>query len=256
MGIITFLAVFSGRNRTAADDQTIDFRMNQIMVKLNQIEWAISQVRNRLSSNDQRLADIDRQLDRVLEELGSAASTAPASSSTAIDPALVGTWVLSHNDFAEVIPNYIRRYFEELAQERRNTNRLDFEARREADHIESNIEDTVTRVLDGFEEVQDSTGLRLIGFRSDGMYTNSTEDEGMWLVSGNRLIMTTFDGRNYPVTYFVDGTDLTLTITGDQLGTLFKLKAADEGRLGRRGRDLIDNTFKYTDRVRLFYTKD
>ena len=39
LGILVLLAFASGWNRTAADDQSVDFRQSQIMVKLNQIEW-------------------------------------------------------------------------------------------------------------------------------------------------------------------------------------------------------------------------
>ena len=49
--MIVFPLVLTGWNRTAADDrpeQSVDFRLSQIMVKLNQIEWEMSQVKNRL----------------------------------------------------------------------------------------------------------------------------------------------------------------------------------------------------------------
>lgn len=117
LGIIAILAVFSGGNRTAADDQTIDFRMNQIMVKLNQIEWELSRVRNRQGVQNKRLDEIDTQLDRILSELQNLTSSVPASSSSATDPVLVGTWRLSRSDFAEEIPDNMRRYLEEQAEQ-------------------------------------------------------------------------------------------------------------------------------------------
>lgn len=247
MPVIVFIVVLTGWNRTSADDrsdQTVDFRLNQIMVRLNQIEWELSRVRNRQGTQGERLDEIDTQLNRILAAIADFKSPGPASSSTATDPALAGAWRLSRNDFADEIPKNIRRYLEAQADQADRRDRAD------------QIDDSVRNIIDKFEEVLDRDGFRLIRFRPDGMYTDSTGDEGMWLVSGDRLILTTFDGRAYPVTYFVDGAELTLTITGDQLGTLFRLEAAEAGRLGRRGRDLIDHTFKYTDRVRLFYTKD
>lgn len=246
--MIILLVVFTGWNPTSAEDQTVDFRLNQIMVRLNQIEWELSRVRSRQGTQSERFDKIDTRLNQILEEIESVTSTVPTSSSSATDAALVGTWRLSNNDFLEGIPKNIRRYLEAQADQADRYDR--------ADRIESNIEDTVGNVLTGFEDILDNTGLRLIRFRSDGLYTDSTENEGMWLLSGDRLILATFNGRTYPFTYFVDGDDLTLTITGDQLGTLFKLEAAEEGRLRRRGRDLIDSTFKYTDRVSLVYTMD
>ncbi len=275
IALIIFLAAFTGRNRTAADDrpdQSIDFRLNQIMVKLGQIEWELSQVKNRLGSQDRRLTDIDRKLDRILEEIEDAASTAStasmessesaessasasstastessasASSRTAIDPALLGTWRLARNDFAEEIPNNIRRYLAEQAERAESPRR---QAGR-ADQIDKNVK----KIVDDFEVILDQAGFRLIRFRPDGMYTDGTGDEGTWLVFDDRLILTTFDGRAYPGTYSVSGAELTLTITGDQIGTLFRL---ERERLGAGGRRMITSTFKYTDRVRLFYTKD
>lgn len=270
--MIIFLAVLTGRNRTSADDrpdQSIDFRLNQIMVKLGQIEWELSQVKNRLGSRDRRLTDIDRKLDRIVEEIDDAASTAStasmasaessasasstastesnasASSSAAIDPALVGTWRLARNDFAEEIPNNIRRYLAEQAERAESPRR---QAGR-ADRIDKNVK----KIVDDFEVILDQAGFRLIRFRPDGMYTDDTGDEGTWLVFGDRLILTTFDGRAYPGTYSVSGAELTLTITGDQIGTLIRL---ERERLGAEGRRMITSTFKYTDKVRLFYTKD
>lgn len=243
--VIVLIVVLTGWNRTSADDQSVDFRLSQIMVKLTQIEWELSQVRNRLRSNDQRLADIDRKLGLILEEIEDATSTVSASSTSAIDPALEGTWRLSRNDFADEIPKNIRRYLETQAEQA--------DSRDQADRIRRNIEKNVNTVIDSFEVFLDQTGFLLLRFSPDGLYTDSTADEGMWLVSGNRLVMTTFDGRTYPSTYTVDDAGLTLTLTGDQIGTLLRLEAI---RTGARVRRLIANTFKYTDRVRLFYTKD
>ena len=268
MPMIVCLAVLTGWNRTAADDwpdQSVDFRLNQIMVKLGQIEWELSQVKNRLGSRDRRLTDIDRKLDRIFEEIEKVASTASAvstesaspaataseasaaspTSSTAIDPALVGTWRLAHNDFAEGIPKNIRRYLSAEADRAKDRDR--------ADRIERDIEDRVESVIDSFEVFLDKSGFLLLRFETDGIYTDSTKGEGMWLVSGDRLIMTTFNGRTYPSTYSVVEAGLTLTITGDQIGTLFRLEA---GRSGRNTRKMIDQAFRYTDRVRLIYTKD
>ncbi len=269
---IACLTVFTGWNRIAADDQSVDFRLSQIMVKLNQIEWELSQVRNRLGSQDRRLTEIDRKLDRILKEIEDAASTAStastasaessasasstastesnasASSSIAIDPALVGTWRLAGNDFAEEIPNNIRRYLAEQAERAEQAR-----DRYRADRIERDIEKNVRTVIDSFEVFLDQSGFLLLRFEPDGMYTDSTKDVGMWLVSGDRLIMTTFDGRTYPSTYSIDEAGLTLTITGDQIGTLFRLET---GFTVRSTREMIDQAFRYTDRVRLFYTKD
>ena len=257
LGMLVLLAIASGWNRTAADDQSVDFRQSQIMVKLNQIEWELTQVRNRLGSQDQRLTDIDRQLEQILEEIEDAASTASKGSTTstastesvsthaAIDSALTGTWRLARNDFAEEIPKNIRRYLEEHADQ------ADQAAVRRM-RI-ARIDENVKKIVDYFEEILDQAGFRLIRFRPDEMYTDSTGDEGMWLVSGDRLILTTFDGRAYPSKYNVDGDELTLTITGDQIGTLFLL---ERERLGAGDRRLIDSSFKYTDRIRLIYTKD
>ncbi len=261
--MIAFLAVFTGWNRTAADDrpdQSVDFRMSQIMVKLNQIEWELSQVKNRLGSQDRRLTNIDRQLERILEEIedvassattassssaASAATSASASSRAAIDPALVGTWRLAGNDFAEEIPQNIRRYLIEQAERAESPRR---QAAR-ADQIDENIKE----IVDDFDKILDQAGFLLMRFREDGMYTDGTGDEGMWLVSGDRLILTTFDGRAYPSKYSVNDTDMTLTITGDQIGTLIRL---ERERMGAGDRRVIANSFRYTDRVRLFYTKD
>ena len=276
--MIVFLAVLTGWNRTAADDrpdQSVDFRLNQIMVKLGQIEWELSQVKNRLGSRDRRLTDIDRKLDRILEQIEEVASTASTSSSasmestesaessasasseastesnasassgTAIDPALVGTWRLARNDFAENIPNNIRRYLAEQAERAESPRR---QAGR-ADQIDRNVK----KIVDDFEVILDQAGFLLMRFRPDGMYTDSTGDEGMWLVSGDRLILTTFDGRAYPCKYSVNDTDMTLTITGDQIGTLIRL---ERERMGAGDRRVIDNSFRYTDRVRLFFTRD
>lgn len=257
--MIVFLAVLTGRDRTAADDlpdQSVDFRLNQIMVKLSQIEWELSQVKNRLGSRDRRLNEIDRKLDRILEEIedaassgsasssGAEASSASTSSSTAIDPALVGTWRLARNDFAESIPNDIRRHLAEQASQ------SDGMVRR---FRTGNIDQNVTEIIVKFEEILYETGFRVMSFRPDGHYTDGTGDDGMWLVSGDRLILTTFDGRAYPGTYFVDGAEFTLTITGDQIGTLFRLAA--EKPPGVTGK-MIDQAFRYEDRVRLFYKRD
>lgn len=279
--MIAFLAVLTGWNRTAADDwpdQSVDFRLNQIMVKLGQMEWELSQVKNRLGSRDRRLTDIDRKLDRILEQIEEVASTAStastassastestesaessasasseastesnasASSGTAIDPALAGTWRLARNDFAENIPNNIRRYLAEQAERAENPRRQ----AGSADQIDKNVK----KIVDDFEVILDQAGFLLMRFRPDGMYTDGTGDEGMWLVSGNRLILTTFDGRAYPCKYSVNDTDMTLTITGDQIGTLIRL---ERERMGAGDRRVIDNSFRYTDRVRLFYTRD
>ena len=78
--MIAFLAVLAGWNRTAADDQSVDFRMSQIMVKLTQIEWQLTQVRNRLDGHENRFDQIDRQLERVMEEIEDAASWASTAS--------------------------------------------------------------------------------------------------------------------------------------------------------------------------------
>ena len=157
----------------------------------------------------------------------------------------MGSWRLSRNDFAEEIPNNIRRYLEDRAEQaeqaavrRRRTARID---------------EVVKTVVDYFEEVLDQAGFRLIRFRPDGMYTDDTKDEGMWLVSGDRLILTTFDGRAYPCTYSVNGSDLTITFTGDQIGTLIRL---ERERMGAGDRRIIANSFRFTDRVRLIYTRD
>lgn len=249
--VMVFLVVLADGNRTNADgrpgltDQTVDFRLNQIMVKLSQIEWELSQIRNRLRSRDQRLDDIDRQLDRILEEMEDVTPTKSATSTSATDPALFGTWRLSRNDFADEIPENIRRYLEAQADQADQRDR--------ADRIRRNIAKNVSTVIDSFEVFLDQTGFLLLRFEPDGLYTDSTGDEGMWLVSESRLIMTTFDGRTYPSTYSVDGADLTLTLTGDQIGTLLLLEAE---RTGARDRRLIANSFRYTDRVRLFYTKE
>lgn len=290
--MIVFLAVLTGWNRTAADDwpdQSVDFRLNQIMVKLGQIEWELSQVKNRLGSRDRRLTDIDRKLDRILEQIeevastastassasmestefaesaesstsasssgtaasassasssGAEASNASASSGTAIDPALVGTWRLARNDFAEHIPNNIRRFLAEQASQSDGMVR-----RSRIDRIDQNV----TEIIVKFEEILNETGFRVMSFRPDGYYTDSTGDDGMWLVSGDRLILTTFDGRAYPCTYFIDGDELTLTITGDQIGTLFRLAPGKPPGLTGK---MIDQVFLNEDRVRLFYKRD
>lgn len=264
--MIVFLAVLTGWNRTAADDwpdQSVDFRLNQIMVKLGQIEWELSQVKNRLGSRDRRLTDIDRKLDRILEEIEDAASTASsassasvrstesaesnasASSGVATDPALVGTWRLARNDFAEGIPKNIRRYLSAQAERAESP-------RRQADRADR-IDENIKEIVDDFDQILDQAGFLLMRFRLDGMYTDGTGDEGMWLVSGDRMILTTFDGRTYPCKYSVNDTDMTLTITGDQIGTLIRL---ERERMGAGDRRLIANSFRYTDRVHLFYTKD
>ena len=243
--MIFLLVVLTGWNRTFADDQTVEFRLNQIMVKLNQIEWELSQVRNKFGTQENRFDHIDRQMDRILEEIEDVTSTESALSTSATDPVLEGTWRLSRNDFAEEIPKNIRRYLEAQADQA--------DSRDRADRIRRNIEKNVKTVIDSFEVFLDQTGFLLLRFNPDGLYTDSTEDEGMWLVSGNRLVMTTFDGRTYPSTYTVDDAGLTLTLTGDQIGTLLRLEAISTGARDRR---LIANIFKYTDRVRLFYTKD
>lgn len=243
--MIFLLVGLTGWNRTSADDQTVEFRLSQIMVKINQIEWELSQVRNKLGTQENRFDHVDRQMDRILEEIEDVTSSESASSTSAIDSKLLGTWRLSRNDFAEGIPKNIRRYLETQADQA--------DSRDHADRIRRNIEKNVTSVIDSFEVFLDQTGFLLLRFTTDGLYTDSTADEGMWLVSGNRLVMTTFDGRTYPSTYTVDDTGLTLTLTGDQIGSLLRLEAI---RTGARGRRLIDSTFKYTDRVSLFYTKD
>ena len=172
-------------------------------------------------------------------------SNASASSSAAIDPALVGTWRLAGNDFAEEIPSKFRRYLEEHAEQAEERWRREYRRNR--------IDERVEKFIDGFEDILDQAGFLLIRFSPDGMYTDGTGDVGMWLVSGDRLIMTTFDGRTYPSTYSIDEAGLTLTITGDQIGTLFRLET---GFTVRRTREMIEQAFRYTDRVRLFYTKD
>ena len=245
--MIVLLVVPTGWNRTSAEDQIVDFRLNQIMVKLNQIEWELSQLRNRLGTQDNRFDHIDRQMDRILEEIQdvtSSASTESMSSSNAVDPALVGTWKLSRNDFAEEIPNNIRRYLAEQAAQ------ADGPVRRfRTDRMDRDI----TEIIVGFEEILNRTGLRQIQFRPDGMYTDSTGDKGMWLVSGERLILTTFDGRAYPGTYSLNGAEFTLTVTGDQIGTLFRLEAEKSVGITKT---MIDQAFRNKDRVRLIYTRD
>lgn len=245
--IILLLVVITGWNRTSADDQTEDFRLNQIMVKLDQIERELSQVKNRFGTQENRFDHIDRQMDRILKELektASTSSTESVSSSDAVDPALVGTWKLSRNDFAEEIPNNIRRYLAEQAAQsggmvrRVRTDRMDRD---------------ITEIIVSFEEILNQTGLRQIQFRPDGMYTDSTGDKGLWLVSGERLILTTFDGRAYPGTYSLSGAEFELTFPGDQIGTLFRLEA---GRSGGITKTMIDQAFQNKDRVRLIYTRD
>ena len=266
LGILVLLAFASGWNRTAADDQSVDFRQSQIMVKLNQIEWELSRVKNRLGAQDRRFDEIEGQLDRILVAIEAAGSgkfpsspgpEASGSSGTsgsapaATDPALVGAWRLARHDFAEEIPNNIRRYLEEQAEQVEQAELADQAAVRR--RRTARIDERVEKVIHGFEDTLDQAGFRLIRFGPDGLYTDGTGDEGQWLVSGNRLILTNFDGRAYPGTYSVDGAELTFTITGDQVGTLIRL---ERERLGAGDRSMIVNSFRYTDRVRLFYTKD
>ena len=260
LGILVLLAFASGWNRTAADDQSVDFRQSQIMVKLNQIEWELSRVKNRLGAQDRRLDEIEGQLDRILEAIEASgsgkfpSSPGPEASGTsgtsgyapaATDPALVGAWRLSRHDFAEEIPNKLRRYLEEHAEQAEERWRREYRRNR--------IDERVEKVIDGFEDTLDQAGFRLIRFRPDGLYTDGTGDEGQWLVSGDRLILTTFDGRAHPSTFSVAGPDLTVTLTGDQIGTLFSLETE---RAVRRYIGNHRQYLKYTDRVRLFYTRD
>ncbi len=260
LGILVLLAFAGGWNRTAADDQSVDFRQSQIMVKLNQIEWELSRIKNRLGAQDRRFDEIERQLDRILEAIEVAgsgkfpSSPGPEASGTSgtsgsapatMDPALVGAWRLARHDFAEEIPNNIRRYLVEQAEQ---ADQAAVRRRRK-----TRIDESIRKVIGYFEEVLDQAGFRLIRFGPDGLYTDGTGDEGQWLVSRDRLILTNFDGRAYPGTYSVDGTELTFTITGDQVGTLIRL---ERGSMGAGDRSMIVNTFRYTDRVRLIYTKD
>lgn len=173
------------------------------------------------------------------------------SSRAAIDPALEGTWWLAQHDFAQEIPYNIRRYLSE--QEERSESPFQRYSREREARRADQIEETVEKIVDDFEGILDQAGFRLFRFRSDGTYMDDTDDEGMWLVSGDRLIMITYNGRAYPSTYSVDEAGLTLTFTGDQIGTLIRL---ERDRIGARDRRLIDAAFQYTDRVRLFYTKD
>lgn len=243
--VIVLIVVLTGWNPTSAEDQTVDFRLNQIMVRLNQIEWELSRVRNRQGTQSERLDEIDTKLDRILEEMAGFAPMEPASSSTATDPALWGTWRLTRHDFAEEIPDKMRRYLEEQAEQAEESWRKAYRSKR--------IDERIEKTIDGFEKILDQSGFRLIRFRSDGMYKDGAGDDGTWLVSGNRLVMTTFDGRTFPSTYSVDDAGLTLTFTGDQIGTLFSLEAEREVR---RNAGNHRQYLKYTDRVRLIYTKD
>ena len=112
--MITFLAVFTGWNGTAADDQSVDFRFSQIMVKLGQIEWELSNVKNRVGTQENRFDQIDRRLDRILEKIEeNAASTVTAAAPAAPDLALVGMWRLSHSDFSgEDTAERVRRFLQ------------------------------------------------------------------------------------------------------------------------------------------------
>ena len=269
LGILVLLAFADGWNRTAADDQSVDFRQSQIMVKLNQIEWELSRVKNRLGAQDRRFDEIERQLDRILEAIEAAGSEKSPSSSgldssgtsrsapAATEPTLVGAWRLARHDFAEEIPNNIRRYLVEQADLGDQVGQAEQVEQAEQAAVRrrhtARIDERVSKVIGYFEEVVDQAGFRLIRFGSDGRYTDGTGDEGQWLVSGSRLILTNFDGRAYPGTYSVDGTELTFTITGDQVGTLMRLERES---MGAGDRSMIVNTFRYTDRVRLIYTKD
>ena len=188
IALIIFLAALTGRNRTAADDrsdQSIDFRLNQIMVKLGQIEWELSQVKNRLGSQDRRLTDIDRKLDRILEEIDDVASTAATastestesaessasaetaestatvSSRAAIDPALVGTWRLAGNDASDDSLDRIRRRLEGNVA------------------VPATTDSTARKFVNRLVHAVDLNRLRLIRFDSDGLYSDETDAAGV-----------------------------------------------------------------------------
>lgn len=260
--LIIFLAGLTGRNRAAADDrpdQSIDFRLSQIMVKLGQIEWELSQVKNRLGSQDRRLPDIDRKLDRIVEEIDDAASTAStastasaessasasstastesnasASSSAAIDPALVGTWRLAGNDASDDSLDRIRR-------------------RLEGNKAVPATTDSTARVfVNRLVHALDLSRLRLIRFDSDGLYSDETGAAGVRTVYGDRLIRIGTDGNISQVAYLATGSSLSLLLTGDQ--TLKALKAASQ-TWTNEDQALFDAAFKQTDGLRLSLIKD
>ncbi len=260
--LIIFLAVLTGRNRTAADDrpdQSVDFRLNQIMVKLGQIEWELSQVRNRLGSQDRRLTDIDRKLDRILEEIDDVASTAATastestetaessasaetaestatvSSRAAIDPALVGTWRLAGNDASDDSLERIRR---NLAGN---------------DAVPAIPDSTALAFVNRVEHALELNRLRIIRFDSDGLYSDETDDVGIWTVYGDRLIRITKNGNISQAAYLATGSSLSLLFTGEQ--TLKSLKAVSHTWTSE-DQELFDAAFGQSDEVRFLLIKD
>ena len=235
--MVSFIAVFAGWDRTVADDQSIDFRMSQIMVKLTQIEWQLTQVRNRLGGHESRFDRIDRQLDQVRSAIEKEAEEAglTASRPVAPDPELVGTWRLSRNDIADDTADRIRSELKET----------------EVDPalLESNAREFVNRV----EYALDLAGLRLIRFNSDATYLDDTGGLGKWSVYGDRLIRISIDGDVSQAVYLVSGSSLSFLFIRDQ--ALKALKAASETWTGV-DQDLFDAAFEQRDGLRVSLIRD
>ncbi len=208
--MIAFLAVLAGWNRTAADDQSVDFRMSQIMVKLTQIEWQLTQVRKRLDGHENRFDQIDRQLDRIRSDIEKEAEEAASTATrpAASDPALVGTWRLTRSDFADDTADPVRSGLDGTDVD--------------PALLESNAREFVNRV----ERALGLAGLRLIRFNSDASYADGTGVMGMWSVYGDRLIRISRDGEVSQAAYLVSGSSLSLLFTRDQI--LRAVKAASE----------------------------
>ena len=196
--MIAFLAVLAGWNRTAADDQSVDFRMSQIMVKLTQIEWQLTQVRKRLDGHENRFDQIDRQLDRIRSDIEKEAEEAASTATrpAASDPALVGTWRLTRSDFADDTADPVSEA---------DLDGTDVDPAL----LESNAREFVNRV----ERALGLAGLRLIRFNSDASYADGTGVMGMWSVYGDRLIRISRDGEVPRAAYLVSGSSLSLLFT-------------------------------------------
>ena len=157
------------------------------------------------------------------------------SSSTAIDPALVGTWRLAGNDTSDDVLDRIRRRLEEN------------------EAVPAITDSTAREFVNRLVHALDLNRLRLIRFDSDGLYSDETGAAGVWTVYGDRLIRIGRDGNVSQAAYLVTGSGLSLLFTGDQ--TMKALKAASQTWTSE-DQALVDAAFKQTDGLRLSLIKD
>ena len=126
---------------------------------------------------------------------------------TAPNEDLVGTWELRSTDAVDVMAAGIEQFFRDLgvAEDQIDSLMADFAGEFEGDLTSS---------------------LDLTRLNPDGTLEDNSGDSGTWNVSGSELTLTYENDEVVIFTFFLDGDDLTLIATRDEI--LRQLKAGQE----------------------------